>query len=331
MFIFKRFDIIFHIPVSIIGNICELLNEADNSNILFDRTAHMESFSICSYAKINIGLLLLNKRKDGYHDIATVFQQIDLHDVITFRKKPSTLKITSSDATIPLDNNNLVHKAFIMIKKRLLIQEGFEIHIEKNIPIGSGLGGGSSNAASTLLAMNHFYHDPLNINDLNAMAVDIGSDVPFFIKGGTAFGQGRGEILTPLKWPTDYWIVLICPAFRVSSSWAYHKARIALTKEEKFAKLMTILERYNLHTLKDNIQNEFEGVVFRRHPILREIKEQMYQRDAFYAGMSGSGSSIYGLFFQRQEAESARKFFSIQKSLTAYLCKPISPHPADKM
>ncbi len=290
----------------------------------------MPFLSIHSFAKINIGLWVLNKRKDGYHNIATVYQQIDLHDVITFQKRSESIHITSTDSNIPSDKNNLVFKAFQLFQEKIDIQEGIEIHIDKKIPVGGGLGGGSSNAAVTLQIANHLWNDPLDRDELNTMAVNIGSDVPFFLKGGTVLGQGRGDILTPLNWSTDYWIVLACPTFGVSTSWAYKQAKIALTKEEKFTKLVSILERYSLHTLKDDFENELEGVVFRRHPILREIKEQMYQRDAFYAGMSGSGSSIYGLFFQKKEAKLAKSFFSIQKGLTTYLCKPILPHPADK-
>ncbi|MBN2030246.1 4-(cytidine 5'-diphospho)-2-C-methyl-D-erythritol kinase [bacterium] len=290
----------------------------------------MKSLSFRSFAKINIGLWILSHRKDGYHNITTVYQQIDLHDVITFQKRSTDIRITSTNPSMPLDKNNLVFKAFQLFQEKIDIQEGLEIHIEKNIPMGGGLGGGSSNAAATLQAANHLWNDPLDKDELNAMAVNIGSDVPFFLKGGTVFGQGRGDLLTPLNWTTDYWIVLACPTFGVSTSWAYKQSKIALTKEEKFTKLMSILERFSPHTLKDNFQNELESVVFRRHPILREIKELMYQRDAFYAGMSGSGSSIYGLFFQQKTAVLAKTFFSIQKGLTTYLCKPILPYPTDK-
>ncbi len=287
----------------------------------------MKSLLIHSYAKINLGLLLLDKRKDGYHNIATIFQQIDLYDTMTFQKRSSGIEITTTNSTIPLNKDNLAFKSFQLFQKKIAVQEGLEINIKKSIPIGGGLGGGSSNAASTLLAANHLWGNPLSDMELNRIATDLGSDVPFFLKGGTAFGEGRGEILTPLRWQTNYWIVLTCPPFGVSTSWAYNQAKITLTKDEKFAKFISILERYNPHALKENFQNELEGVVFRRHPILREIKEQMYQRDAFYAGMSGSGSSIYGLFFERRQAEAAITFFSVQKDLSTYLCRPISPHP----
>ncbi|MCJ7812117.1 4-(cytidine 5'-diphospho)-2-C-methyl-D-erythritol kinase [bacterium] len=291
----------------------------------------MKSLSLRSYAKINLGLLLLDKRKDGYHNIATVFQQIDLYDIMTFRKGSSAIEITATDPAIPSNKKNLAFKAFQLFQKKLAIQEGLEIYIKKYIPVGGGLGGGSSNAATTLLAVNHLYGNPLSDTELNRIAAHLGSDVPFFLKGGTALGQGRGEMLTPLRWPTNYWIVLTCPPFGVSTSWAYNQAKITLTKDEKFTKFVLILERYNPHALKANFQNELEGVVFRRHPILREIKEQMYQRDAFYAGMSGSGSSIYGLFFEKKQAKSVKTFFSTQKGLSTYLCRPISPHPADEI
>ncbi len=286
----------------------------------------MEFISLASYAKINLGLLILSKRKDGYHNIATVFQQIDLHDDITLRKIPDVIRIISTDPTLPLDRNNLVYRAFELVQSKLGFKGGIEIRIEKRIPMGSGLGGGSSNAAATLVGVNRLWGEKLSLSELEEMAAEIGLDVPFFITGGTALGQGRGEILTPLKWSNDWWVVLVYPGIEVSTSWAYRKAKIILTKEEKFTKFRSVFKKYDPHALRQILENDLEGVVFRRHPVLRIIKEAMYKRDAFYASMSGSGSSIYGLFLRREQAEVAQAFFSIKQGMTTFLCRPISFH-----
>jgi 4-diphosphocytidyl-2-C-methyl-D-erythritol kinase len=286
----------------------------------------MHSLTLRSYAKINIGLMILKKREDGYHDIATVFQQIDLHDEITYEKTASDFRITSTDPLVPLDQQNLVYQSYNLFRKTHGLQGGLKIHIKKNIPMGSGLGGGSSNAAATLVAIDRLWETKLPHTDLHKMAIQIGSDVPFFLVGGTAQGEGRGEILTPFLWPDDWWVVLVCPGFQVSTSWAYGQARIALTKEEKFTKFKSIFNRHLPHALLPELRNEFEGMVFQRHPILRELKERFYERDAFYASMSGSGATVYGLYKSRPHAEDAEAFFSKMEGITTFLCRTMRSH-----
>ena len=290
----------------------------------------MKMLVLNSYAKINLGLLLFRKRADGYHDIATVFQQIGLYDEITFRKTSSSLTISSTESALPLDNTNLVHRSFDLIRKLCGIREGLKVHIRKNIPIGGGMGGGSSNAASTLLAVNRIWELHLSSDELQGMAIEIGSDVPFFLLGGTALGRGRGEILTPIHWSADYWIVTVNPGISVSTSWAYGQAKIALTKEEKFTKFRSIFKRYIPHTLCSMLINELEGVVFQRHPVLREMKERLYKKDAFYASMSGSGSTLFGLFHHHDQAVAANMFFSKMRGVTSHLCRPIELSSEDR-
>ena len=283
----------------------------------------MDLLTVLSYAKINLGLRILDKRKDGYHDIITVFQQVDLHDKITFKKMPSSIRVTSTDPTLPKGEDNLVFQSLELYRKKHDIQQGLEVHIQKNIPVGAGLGGGSSNAAAALLAANQIWNTNLSRNELLEMAAAIGSDVSFFLIGGTVIGEGRGEILTSIQWPTDWWIVIVYPGFGVPTAQAYGEIRITLTKEEKFTKFKSIFNRYKPHALQEELKNDLEGVVFRRHPVLREIKEQMYRRDAFYASMSGSGSSVYGLFLRREHAEAASLFFSSEMRMDTFLCRPI--------
>ncbi len=289
----------------------------------------MFDLSLPSYAKINLGLTLLKKRDDGYHNITTIFQQIDLHDTLSFRKTPSNISITSEGLNIPLDNNNLAYKTFQLFRKNQGIQEGIEIHIEKIIPIGGGLGGGSSNAAVTLLAANYLWKTNLSSKKLVTLAGEIGSDVPFFIRGNSALAKGRGEKLVELELPKDYWIVLICPGIEISTSWAYQHSKITLTKNKKIAKLNSLFKNWAPHALRASLENDLEGVVFQGHPILKEIKEQLYQRGAFYASMSGSGSTIYGLFSDKKRAESESQFFHIQNKMRVHLSRPISTNPME--
>ena len=283
----------------------------------------MDLVTLNSFAKINLGLELLSKREDGFHDIATVFQLIDLHDRINYRKTSGNIKVSSTMADIPQDESNLAVRAFLLFKEKTGISDGINIHIEKVIPAGGGLGGGSSNAATTLLAANYMWQKNLKQNELQKMAGRLGSDVSFFIGGGTALGTGKGDVLEKIELPADYWILLVCPGIHVSTQWVYKRAKITLTKQEKLTKFRSIFEHYDPHALHGSLVNELESVVFGRHPVLSVYKEQLYERDAFYAGMSGSGSTIYGLFSDRNHAEKAGTFFSIERGIRTFLCRPI--------
>lgn len=277
-----------------------------------------------SYAKINLGLNLLRKRADGYHDIATVFQQIDLYDNLYIKKNPLQIAVICSNPTIPKDDQNLAVQAFKIFQKETGISEGIDINIQKRIPAGSGLGGGSSNAAVTLIMANDLWETGLTKDQLLIMAQKIGSDVPFFILGGTVLGEGRGEILTPFQINRHYWILLIYPRIYISTQWAYQQSKIGLTNDEKMTKFRSIFSDFHYQNLRDSLKNDLEEVVFRRHPILQELKELFYTRGAFYASMSGSGSSLFGLFDTRDRAEKAKDFFTNYKDLDVYLCQPKS-------
>ena len=172
--------------------------------------------------------------------------------------------------------------------------------------------------------------EPLQDGELHDLALKIGSDVPFFLMGGTVLGQGRGDILTPLDWKPDCWIVIVHPGFHVSTSWAYSQAKIPLTKEEKFTKFKSIFIKSFPHALDENLINDLEGVVFRRHPQLREVKEEFYRRDAFYASMSGSGSCVFGLYRQKGKAHAAASFFSSEQGMKTFICKPVFTPSVEK-
>lgn len=289
----------------------------------------MEELRIPSFAKINLGLRLLEKRADGFHDIATIFQQIDLKDTLSFQKTDKNIEISIDKYDIPTGEKNLIYQAFQRIQKEKNFEGGISVKVDKQIPPGGGLGGGSSNAAMTLHAVNTLFELSMSENSLQKIGAELGSDVPFFVKGGCALGTGRGEILEPIELPQNYWIVLLLPDMSVSTAWAYSQAKITLTKEEKMATFRALLGKKNRFAFKDKLLNDLEQAVFERHPQLLTLKSQLYQRDAFYASMSGSGSTVFGMFETEDGARDAHSFFS--KSIQARICRPVNSSPVSWM
>jgi len=242
-----------------------------------------------SYAKINWSLRVTGKRADGFHDLETIFQLISLHDTLTFTESDH-LVVTCDDRTIPTDERNLVVKA-----ARALGVDRVAIHIEKRIPSGGGLGGGSSNAATTLIALSKMF----NIDrPLESIALQLGSDVPFFFVGGTAYATGRGEVITPLPEAPTLPLLLVLPRQRVSTA-------------EAFRALTHFSPPLGIEAYRDmsNFTNDFEEPVFARFPQLRACKEKLYEAGAQWAAMSGSGSTIVGAFPDVSSRDAARSAF----------------------
>jgi 4-diphosphocytidyl-2-C-methyl-D-erythritol kinase len=225
-----------------------------------------------SYAKINWALRITGRRADGFHDLETVFQTISLHDELTFLLSDG-LSLTCDDPSIPVDESNLVLRA-----ARAVGSPPVAIQLRKRIPAGGGLGGGSSNAATTLLELG-------GSADLSGIALGLGSDVPFFLLGGTAYATGRGEVLTPMAPMSGIPLLLALPEERV------------LTKDA-FARIAHYSPPLGIDAYRDftNFTNDFEEPVFALLPRLRQLKERMLLAGATWAGMSGSGSTIVGAF-----------------------------------
>jgi len=229
--------------------------------------------AVKSFAKINWSLRITGRRDDGFHDLETVFQTISLHDDLTFTPA-DRLTLTCDDPTIPVDDTNLVIRA-----ARAVGAENVTIDLRKRIPAGGGLGGGSSNAATTLRALSG------DREDLAKIALSLGSDVPFFLVGGTAYATGRGEVLTPLPPMTGIPLLLLLPEERM------------LTKDA-FARITRYSPPLGIDAYRDftHFTNDFEEPVFAMLPRLRTLKERLYDAGARWAGMSGSGSTIVGAF-----------------------------------
>jgi len=283
----------------------------------------MEKINLKAFAKINIGLNIISKRKDGYHELETIFQQIDLSDDILISVREDTKVVLESESEdIPLDKKNICFKAAILLKELSGISRGVNIAISKRIPIGAGLGGGSSDAAATLKGLVKLWELSCTKNDITNIAKQLGADVPFFIKGGTAFATGIGDKLTQIEFPKKYYCVLVYPNIKISSAWAYKNFNFNLTKTKKIVKLSEIFQKnFDLFKLKNYARNDFEEVVFREFPELYEVKRKLYHSGAFFASMSGSGSTIFGLFKEYFEAEAVVGIFP--KSVQTFFTQPI--------
>ncbi|MBN2668647.1 MAG: 4-(cytidine 5'-diphospho)-2-C-methyl-D-erythritol kinase [Bacteroidales bacterium] len=244
-----------------------------------------------SNAKINIGLNVVAKRTDGYHNLESVFYPIPLQDALEFVPAKKT-QITNSGISIDCDDDdNLILRAFRCLQKDFQLPE-LAFHIFKKIPFGAGLGGGSSNAAATLLALNEYFELKISTEKLIEYATKIGSDCAFFIENKPALATGKGDILSLCKIElSDYFLLLIRPDFGVSTPLAYSKL-----KPRKPDHALNELIQNDIVNWKTTVKNDFENAVFEMHPVLASIKNSMYEKGAVYAAMSGSGSAIYGLF-----------------------------------
>ncbi|MGB9665074.1 MAG: 4-(cytidine 5'-diphospho)-2-C-methyl-D-erythritol kinase [Ignavibacteria bacterium] len=266
-----------------------------------------------SPAKINIGLNIISKREDGYHNIETIFYPIKLFDKLIFQDS-NNFEIVCSDNSIPTDERNLIYKARNVLSEFLHKELNIRIELEKKIPVFAGLGGGSSNAATTLIALNKIFDLKLKQELLFSLASKVGSDVPFFILNSPAYAEGRGEILKPLpNFQLNYKVLLVIPDVKISTAWAYSNFK----SSKKQIELSLIQTEKDFEIYKNKIINDFEEIVFPVYPELKEIKNKLLELGASFALLSGSGSSIYGLFEQKFDVELVVKHF---KNYRVYVC-----------
>ena len=241
----------------------------------------MAKINLKAHAKINLFLDILDKREDGYHNIRTVFQEISLADEIEIKEtsaKSGKISVKTSDPALPSGAGNLAYKAAAAIKKYSGVKKGVEIFIKKNIPVGAGLGGGSSDAASVLTGLNRLWKLKLNKKTLCMIGKSLGADVPFFIYGGRCLGEGIGDILTPLHRKNKEWYVIVYPRFEISTKYVYDQ----LTERKK-------------KCIITNYCNKLESVVLPRYPEIGAVKRKLKALGAAHSLMSGSGSCVFGV------------------------------------
>jgi len=252
-----------------------------------------------SIAKINIGLQVLNKREDGFHSINSVFFPLfQLFDEMEFEKS-SNISIDIEPKSISIDlESNIIYKTIIKLREFTKRDNlAAKIKLVKRIPMGAGLGGGSSNAAETLLSLNKLFNLNLSKEQLSEIALQIGSDVPFFIEKKTALVSGRGEFFNYFNYAPNYSIYLYNPKINISTKWAYEQLHRTNKEIEKVDFASILLDAAtNPLLLKQKLFNDFESPVFKEYPKLAKIKEEIYNEGAVYAQMSGSGSTLFGFF-----------------------------------
>ena len=254
----------------------------------------MNSLSINSYAKVNIGLQVLGKRDDDYYNIHTIFQELKFHDIIQLTEIERGCELSSTDPTFPLDDSNTCKKAFDIVLSYCSINRGISINVEKNIPQGSGLGGGSSNGAAVIKGMNEMFDLDLSTNEMERLAASVGADVPFFIKGKTQLGEGIGEKLTPVDVEMDHVFLLVISPISISTSWAYSALKNGL---EGSVEKPNFSDLFRGDTIPFELfKNDFERIVIPAYPEIGEIKDALINNGARYTSLSGSGSTVFGMF-----------------------------------
>ena len=260
-----------------------------------------------SYAKINIGLHILNKREDNFHNIITIFQEIDFCDQISVEKSDDFIFQSSVEW---LDNrNNTCVKAFEIIKENFPHISNVKIALKKNIPTNAGLGGGSSNGTIVLKTLNELFCLEISKEKLIEFSSKISSDSPFFVEGGLQVGQGRGEELLPIKNAlNEQYILLVLPDIKINTKDAYKKCLLKGKTNIKFAEMLNELKNNNLSS--ELFYNDFEGYVFTTHPEIGKIKLKILDLGAKYASLSGSGSTVFGIFSKKEDMLNAYQSFS---------------------
>jgi 4-diphosphocytidyl-2-C-methyl-D-erythritol kinase len=269
--------------------------------------------SIClrSFAKINLGLHILGKRQDGYHEIRTLFQSIDLHDRIEITRRTNegvTLECSRPDLS---HSGNLVTKAAQMFVNMLDRPVGLHLRLEKTIPIGAGLGGGSSNAATTLLGLQRLLGKSLSTDQLFELGGHLGSDVPFFFVGGTALGVGRGSEVYPLEEQEENHVLVVVPLFSVPTPNAYARAGLGLTKRVNDSMIPVFCSGY-LDSVKERwlLENDFEKTVLEDRAELRQLMRSLTRLGARGVRLTGSGAALFALYGSEDELQKAQDHFS---------------------
>jgi 4-diphosphocytidyl-2-C-methyl-D-erythritol kinase len=255
-----------------------------------------------SFAKVNLALSVLGKRKDGYHDIQTIFQTTSLCDELGFRRSPA-LELHCENLPDVQNEENLVWKAACRLSESVGNKEGVSITLRKMIPAGAGVGGGSSNAAATLLGLRRFWNLSISDEELHSIAAELGSDVPFFLTGGTALGVGRGERIEPLPDYPSLPLVIIFPGIQVSTAEAYRSLNLGLTTKPEDHRIQRLVGqvREGVRSLT-GLFNDFEASILTAYPPIREAKSFLEERGSTATLLSGSGSSIFGFFSDEESA-----------------------------
>lgn len=281
-----------------------------------------------AYGKINIGLDVLGKRSDGYHEVKMIMQTVSLYDRITItrHKNSSDIVLETNLNFLPINENNIVYKAAKLLKDEFGFPDGLSIKLEKHIPVAAGMAGGSTDAATTLELINTMYSLNLSKEDLMKRAVTLGADVPYCILKGTALCEGIGEVLTPIKPLMPCYILIVKPPIYVSTKFVYDHLKInELKSHPDIDGIVSAINVGNLDTMSQKMGNVLEVITEENYPVITSIKKLMLQNGAISSLMSGSGPTVFGIYDDEEKINQAATFFKTNyPSYRTYVTKPIN-------
>ena len=266
----------------------------------------MDSVVIKAMAKVNLGLDVLRRRENGYHDVKMVMQTVNLYDTLTLSKIDEGIVITTNTGELPLNEDNLIYKAAKLLLEYTEKKAGVSIHLDKQIPIAAGMAGGSTDAASTLLGLNELYNLDLTKEKLAEIGVKIGADVPYCIYGGTYLSEGIGEVLTKLPDAPDCYVVIAKPGIGVSTKYVYENLHIEkVEKHPDIDGMIEAIKEGSLDGVAQKMENVLETVTIKRYPEIETMKKCLLENGAENALMSGSGPTVFGIFKEEKNAKHA--------------------------
>ncbi len=287
----------------------------------------MDEYRTKAYAKINLGLDVVKRLPNGYHQVKMIMQSIGLWDVLTFRRTPEGIHITSDSQGLPLDENNLIYKAAALMLEKHGISSGVHIHLEKNIPLSAGMAGGSTDAAAAIKGICRLFDLDLPLGQLMEYGVSIGADVPYCLMGGTALAEGIGEKLTALTPLPDCLILVTTPEISVSTKYVYeHLDAQSLTAHPDTDGMAEAIRAGDLIGVISRMENVLETVTVPAYPIIDTIKKRMRSLGAAGSLMSGSGPTVFGIFPAGQEETAKAALDSLRQeglAKQAFLVRPV--------
>ncbi len=258
-------------------------------------------------AKINLGLDVIRKREDGYHEVRMIMQTIKMYDVLDIRKKQTPgISLSTNLPYVPSDERNLVYKAAKLLMDEFDVKEGLSMRLSKSIPVAAGMAGGSSDAAAAFVGVNRLFRLGLSQEELMERAVRIGADVPYCIMRGTALAEGIGEKLTPLSAMPEGYVLIGKPGINVSTKTAYENLKLdAIERRPDIDGMIRDIQNKDLYSMTEKMVNVFEPGLMEKYPVIREIRDFMEERGALKAMMSGSGPTVFGIFDSKEKMNAA--------------------------
>ena len=269
----------------------------------------MNEISMKAYAKINLGLDVVRRLENGYHEVKMIMQTVGIYDELTFQRQESGICITTDSGELPTNEDNLIYKAARLLMDKYQLQEGVRIHLQKNIPIAAGMAGGSTDAAATFKGINELFGLGASEDELKELAVKVGADVPYCIMGGTALAEGIGEKLTRLPNAPECILLVAKPDINVSTKFVYeHLDAAGVEHHPDIDGMITAIEEQDLVGVVDRLENVLETVTVPAYPIIDTIKSKMLEMGAEGSLMSGSGPTVFGIFTDEGKAREAYEY-----------------------